>query len=106
MMRLWPLHRETAMLRALIIGLVAVLWLWPAPPKARAQNAEEVKKLVVTLLEDKDSKKRRLALFTIETVGPREAGILQAVNLALEKDPDAVVRREVGLVIGRWAAAY
>jgi HEAT repeat protein len=89
------------MCRWVLVGLVMVLWLWPGAPRAQAQEDEKVKKLIVQLLEDKDAKKRRLAVFDLEIVGARVKGVLQALSIALEKDPDAVVRRDIALVIGR-----
>jgi HEAT repeat protein len=89
------------MLRWIIVGLVAGLCGLPALSSARASQDDKVKKLIVQLLQDKDVKKRRLALIALEVEGARVKGVVQAMTIALEKDEDPVVRREVALALGR-----
>jgi hypothetical protein len=72
-----------------------------APRPAHAGEEEKVKKLITDLLENKDVKKRRLAVIDLEIVGPRIKGVLQAMQAALEKDGEPVVRQEVAAAIGR-----
>jgi HEAT repeat protein len=79
----------------------AGLALWPRPAAAQTGEEDRVKKLIVKLLEDKEVKQRRLALFELEIVGPRVPGVLQAVTIALEKDADPVVRSDAALTLGR-----
>src|SRR5437773_12325909 len=84
---------DRVMLRWIIAGLMAALCCLPAVRSAHAGENEKVKKLIVDLLENKDVKKRRLAVFDLEIVGPRVKGVLQALQTALEKDPEPVVRQ-------------
>jgi hypothetical protein len=87
--------------RWLLLGLVAVLCCMPAVRPARAGEDEKVKKLITDLLENKDVKKRRLAVIDLEIVGARIKGVVQAMKIALEKDPEPVVRQEVAAALGR-----
>jgi hypothetical protein len=80
---------------------MAVLCFLPSLRPARAGEEEKVKKLITDLLENKDVKKRRLAVIDLEIVGPRIKGVLQAMQVALEKDAEPVVRQEVAAAIGR-----
>jgi len=88
----------------LALALVAWSWWWPAAPSARGGGDEKVNKLIVQFLQDKDVNKRRLALLELEIVGPRVKGVLQAMGIALEKDPEPVVRRDVALALARMGA--
>jgi HEAT repeat protein len=89
------------MLRWIVVVLVAGTWLWPAAPAARASQDEKLNQQIKQFLQDKDVKKRRLALLELEVVGPRVKGVLQALGIALEKDPEPIVRREVALALAR-----
>jgi hypothetical protein len=87
-----------------VAALIACGWALSTRTEAEQAGGEEarVKKLIVQLIEDKDSKKRLLALFDLEVIGPRRfEGILQAVALAMEKDAEATVRVEAALALGR-----
>src|SRR5262245_33455638 len=87
--------------RRIVITLLTLLGCWPALPAARGGEDEQVKKLIVQLLAHKDTKKRRLAVLDLEVVGPRVKGVLQAFCIALEKDPEPAVRRDIALSLGR-----
>ena len=86
------------MLRLIVVTLIVGLWAFP--PASRNQD-EKVNNLITQFLQDKDAKKRRLALLELEIVGPRAKGVLQAMSIALEKDDDPVVRNEIALALGR-----
>jgi HEAT repeat protein len=89
------------MSRWLFFGLVVALCCLFAPWPARAGEDAKVKKMITELLENKDVKKRRLALLDLEIVGARIKGVLTALQAALEKDPEPVVRQEVAAALGR-----
>ncbi len=106
------------MFRWTLLGLAAVLCCLAAarpaaarpaaarPAAARPAHAgdkedDKVNKLIRQFLEDKDVKKRRLALLDLEIVGTRVKGVLQALQIGLEKDPEPVVRREVAACLAR-----
>jgi hypothetical protein len=82
---------------AVLVG-GSCLWQDTSPQTA---SDEKLNKVITQFLQDKDVKKRRLALFELEIAGARAKGILQALSIALEKDPEPVVRREVALALAR-----
>jgi HEAT repeat protein len=92
------------MLRWITVVCLAGPWMFLAEPFPRPAQDEKVNKLIVQFLQDKDAKKRRLALLELEIVGPRAKGVLQAMSIVLEKDSEPVVRREVALALGRMGA--
>jgi HEAT repeat protein len=53
------------------------------------------------LLEDKTIKYRRAAAKALEVFGPKADQVLQGLTIALKKDPEPLVRREVVAVLGR-----
>jgi HEAT repeat protein len=87
--------------RWLVLGFVVALCCLLAPRPAHAGEDAKVKKLITELLENKDVKKRRLALLDLEIVGARIKGVLPALQAALEKDPEPIVRQEVAAALGR-----
>jgi HEAT repeat protein len=92
------------MLRWITVACLAGPCMSLAEPFPRPLQDEKINKLIVQFLQDKDAKKRRLALLELEIVGPRVKGVLQSMGIALEKDPEPVVRREVALALGRMGA--
>jgi HEAT repeat protein len=52
------------------------------------------------LKENKELKPRRAALIALEVIGAR-AGVVEGLTAALQGDPDAEIRRETALVLGR-----
>ncbi len=88
------------MLRWYIVVVLAGLWLFPAVRQDQGGDDERINKLITQFLQDKDVKKRRLALLELEII-PRAKGVLQAMSISLEKEADPVVRRDVALALGR-----
>jgi HEAT repeat protein len=86
--------------RWILVGVFVGLWLCPNAQAAQVADEEQINKLITQFLQDKDVKKRRLALLDLEII-PRGKGVLQAFGIALEKEPEAVVRRDVALALGR-----
>jgi HEAT repeat protein len=82
---------------ALFVGLSLGL----ACPMLYGGQDEKLNKVIGQFLQDKDVKKRRLALLELEISGPKVKGVLQAMSIALEKDSEPEVRREVALALGR-----
>src|SRR5437867_2156968 len=86
---------DAVMRRWILAGLVAALCCSPAVGSAQSGEEAKVNKWIEQLLKDQDVKKRRLALLDLEIVGVRGKGVLQALQIALEKDSEAIVRQEV-----------
>jgi hypothetical protein len=88
--------------RCAILTLTALLCCLPALRPASAAQDEKIKAKIADLLDNKDVKKRRKAISDLEQDGVgRFKEIMQAMQVALEKDPEPIVRQEVAAVLGR-----
>jgi HEAT repeat protein len=86
------------MSRSIAVACLVCSWIFLTEPQSQE---EKLNKLIVQFLQDKDAKKRQLALLELEVVGPRVKGVLQAMSIVLEKDSEPNVRREVAAALGR-----
>src|SRR2546429_2121204 len=90
-----------AMHRWIIAALAAALCLPAAARAAQSGEDAKVNKWIEQLLKAQDVKKRRLALLDLEIVGVRAKGVLQALQIAVEKDAEPIVRQEVAACLAR-----
>jgi HEAT repeat protein len=78
------------------------LWFASTVPTVRAGVEEAAAKAIKSLLNKDSTKVERFkALMVLEVVPPKTKGVLQALKIALAKDPEALIRREIAQIMGR-----
>ena len=97
-------------MRPLLLLAGAILAPWAASAPARADDGDKVvfekkaSEWLAILQNDKETNKRRIALFALQTAGPQTRKIFDVVGSALREDKEDLIRKMAAQTLGNLTA--